>query len=300
MKKNILGIAIIVIIVLLTAPNRHIINTISGNFSGITNKLQLTDTSDKSKNNIISNSSQFYRELRKHLLKRENNFSITYYGSYNSIENDGNELLKQIRNLDYKDTSDDGEFLVEDITRIGFNCTHNSTRCVYTFNVNYSETAEQVKKLNKKIKKVLKKLKIEKYSKYKRTKLIHDYVVNTVSYDQTLSDYTAYGALVDKKHSTVCQGYTQLMYKMLTEAGINAHYISGKATNSTGVTQEHAWNIVKLKGKWYYIDATWDDPISTEPILRYDYFLVGSNTLNKDHQTDLEYDRYNVSFIDFK
>ena len=45
----------------------------------------------------------------------------------------------------------------------------------------------------------------------------------------------------------------------------------------------HAWNKVKVDGSWYNIDLTWDDPVSSRPILSYDYFLVSDAVMKKDH-----------------
>ena len=45
----------------------------------------------------------------------------------------------------------------------------------------------------------------------------------------------------------------------------------------------HAWNIVKIRGNWYHIDATWDDPVWDMPGRSYhDYFLVSFDTMNKN------------------
>ena len=40
----------------------------------------------------------------------------------------------------------------------------------------------------------------------------------------------------------------------------------------------HLWNVVKLDGKWYQLDAMADDP-ECPGLINYDYFLVGTETL---------------------
>lgn len=74
----------------------------------------------------------------------------------------------------------------------------------------------------------------------------------------------------------------------MNEIGVENTIVIGTATNSRNETESHAWNYVKLKENWYAIDVTWDDPIlsgggklSNES--RYQYFLKGSNTINKEH-----------------
>ena len=43
--------------------------------------------------------------------------------------------------------------------------------------------------------------------------------------------------------------------------GIECTLVIGKGTNSSGKSENHAWNYVKLDGNYYAVDATWDDPI---------------------------------------
>lgn len=46
----------------------------------------------------------------------------------------------------------------------------------------------------------------------------------------------------------------------------------------------HAWNMVKVKGKWYHLDTTWNDPIPNRPDeVQEDYLMVSDKTLSKDH-----------------
>jgi len=50
------------------------------------------------------------------------------------------------------------------------------------------------------------------------------------------------------------------------------------------------WNMVFIHNKCYMVDTTWDDPVGPEDRLIYDYFLVDSETLKKDHYW--AYDEY--------
>ena len=120
----------------------------------------------------------------------------------------------------------------------------------------------------------------------------HEYLTSTVSYayedyfNGTIAanhGYDMYGALV--KHSCVCQGYAETMFYLLREAGLSCAVASSENIN-------HAWNIVKIHGKWYHIDATWDDPVWDMPGRSYhDYFLVSFDTMNKNTLTNHTKDR---------
>lgn len=111
----------------------------------------------------------------------------------------------------------------------------------------------------------------------------HEYLTSTVAYayedyfNGTIAanhGYDMYGALV--KHSCVCQGYAETMFYLLREAGLSCAIASSENIN-------HAWNIVKIHGKWYHIDATWDDLVWDMPGRSYhDYFLVSFDTMNKN------------------
>lgn len=109
----------------------------------------------------------------------------------------------------------------------------------------------------------------------------HEYLTSTVAYEDYFNGtiaanhgYDMYGALV--KHSCVCQGYAETMFYLLREAGLSCAIASSENIN-------HAWNIVKIRGNWYHIDATWDDPVWDMPGRSYhDYFLVSFDTMNKN------------------
>ena len=124
---------------------------------------------------------------------------------------------------------------------------------------------------------------------YKDIKMVHDYLIDSVEYDTTLSNtdiYNIYGALVSK--SSVCEGYAKA-YKYLMDAlGIPCVIVIGTGTNSSGQSENHAWNYVQINNIWYGVDTTWDDPVvigggKPTQTARYQYFLKGENTLNKDH-----------------
>lgn len=93
--------------------------------------------------------------------------------------------------------------------------------------------------------------------------LAHDYVTDSNVYYTDSSgshgdgySYNAYGALVNKQ--CVCQGYATAYYALLKELGFNEDNID--FVLSVSGNTRHIWNIVRLDGKWYHVDATWDDP----------------------------------------
>ena len=124
---------------------------------------------------------------------------------------------------------------------------------------------------------------------YDNIKMVHDYLVESIEYDTTISQsniYNVYGALVNGR--AVCEGYARSFKYLMDELGIPCTLVIGTGTNSQGETENHAWNYVQLNGNWYAIDCTWDDPVSSTGYVsqnsKYRYFLKGSNDFSKDHK----------------
>lgn len=62
-------------------------------------------------------------------------------------------------------------------------------------------------------------------------------------------EYTAYSAIV--KNTAVCMGVSLAVCYIFKELGIPCRYVRGKR-NGEG----HAWNMVFIRGGWFYIDVT--------------------------------------------
>ena len=124
---------------------------------------------------------------------------------------------------------------------------------------------------------------------YEDVKMVHDYLVDNISYDSSLSKqniYNIYGALVNRE--CVCEGYARAFKYLLDELNIPCVMVIGTGTNSQGETENHAWNYVQLNGNWYAVDTTWDDPVvigggTASEESRYKYFLVGREVIDQDH-----------------
>ena len=113
-----------------------------------------------------------------------------------------------------------------------------------------------------------------------KVKAIHDYLIYHANYvnngDYSTAENWAYGAggvLLHKEG--VCQSYAFAFYMMAISAGLECRFVSGTADGGG-----HAWNQVKVNGKWYYIDCTWDDPVGGG-YENYKYYL--SESLWADH-----------------
>jgi len=161
--------------------------------------------------------------------------------------------------------------------------------CTLVYGFEYRISKEQHEEFMKKEKEVLKSLKLDGLSEFEKIQKIYDYITANVTYDHNMTKgdltYTAYSALINK--TSVCAGYANLFYKMATDAGLDARYI----TSNT-----HAWNIVRVGDKWYNLDATWD--AGKNPNAYYYFLISDDGFLDSDHSRSDEYktDAYNKKY----
>lgn len=112
---------------------------------------------------------------------------------------------------------------------------------------------------------------------YGKAKWLWDEFLKSVSYGQKKgSEGTVYGAFV--LHKIVCEGYARGYQYLCQRAGIQALYYEGTAPNPQGGSESHAWNVLRIGGKYYLADPTWDDGMSAgSDAVFYKLFLRGSN-----------------------
>jgi|GEM_PF-867790 len=126
-------------------------------------------------------------------------------------------------------------------------------------------------------------------SDLQKEKAIHDYIVLNTKYDydnynnHTLQiwDGNPYGILI--KGTGVCEGYADTTKLLLDMEGIDCIVVTG---NAIGSTEGHAWNIVKIDGKYYQLDTTWEIGNKQTNFVRYEYFNLSDKEMSEDHNWD--------------
>lgn len=117
---------------------------------------------------------------------------------------------------------------------------------------------------------------------YEKELYFHNYVCDATVYSEetfgNLGD-TAYSSLIDGK--AICEGYSRAMQMLLDRAGIYNYLVVGDGVSDDG-TEPHMWNIVKIDGENYHLDATWDDT-GNEDKVGYLYFNVNDDFISNDH-----------------
>ncbi len=229
------------------------------------------------------NEQTFVNETRTAMLDGVKEIELKYVGKVENMEWFTEDAIDMVYNMDDAATSSDYDYLQYKTNRVYAHIKGFGNALTVTYEFEYNETEKETAKVDETIKSLFGKWKIDKLSDYDKIKKIHDFIIKNASYDTYTQQYSAYDNLINK--SSTCQGYMSLAYKMFTEAGIPCRIITG-----TGNGESHGWNIVKLNGKWFNIDCTWDDPLTTsgENIATYDYFLKSDKDF-KDHSRDEEF-----------
>lgn len=150
---------------------------------------------------------------------------------------------------------------------------------------------------------ILSNINMKNLTTYEKIYYIHKYVCDSFDYDPTYENDN--GTLFHNETPTIqksvnsrkfiCGNYAVMMKDLLNRAGVDCLVILG--FSNKGVS--HAWNLVKVDGTWYWVDATWDDYDDTNLFL-----LKGSDTFLKSHELAYVYKNnlsgYNISSTDYK
>lgn len=96
---------------------------------------------------------------------------------------------------------------------------------------------------------------------------------------------------VFKEKKALCSGFTRLLSHLCEQSGIPARYVAGygKDPNDASNIQNHAWNVIRIDGKWAVFDVTWasnelDSVGQTElPPNFENWFMVEPETFQATH-----------------
>ncbi len=151
-------------------------------------------------------------------------------------------------------------------------------------------------------KQIFEKVITEDMTDFEKELALHDWLVAHCKYDESTHDRETpegradntnpYGVLA--KNYGICLGYATTFQLFMDLAEVECITVVGAAFDSR---DDHAWNMVKLDGKWYCVDVTWDDPLWNSDMaakavwdrVHHEYFNITSEEMREsNHQWDYE------------
>ena len=124
-----------------------------------------------------------------------------------------------------------------------------------------------------------------KMSEQEKLLYIHDFICENVYYDKLKKAYSheIIGPL--GQGVGVCEGIAKAVKILCDALGIWCIIALSEANPEQGIKYRHAWNVVRINGKYYHLDATFDNSLGKKlNLIRYDYFCLNDKQLFRDHQ----------------
>ncbi len=128
---------------------------------------------------------------------------------------------------------------------------------------------------------------------YLKIKYLYEYIIKNTEYDLKAENGQNYLSVFENGRS-VCQGYATAMQYMMNKCGLLCTVIRGV----TNTNENHAWNLVRSNGDYYYVDVTWgdmsydltvDEGMSSLPQLpevSYEYLCVTTRDIEATHSIE--------------
>lgn len=113
---------------------------------------------------------------------------------------------------------------------------------------------------------------------------VHDFICQNVRYDKLKKSYSheILGPL--GQGVGVCEGIAKTVKILCDQLGIWCIVVISEANPEKNIKYRHAWNIVKIGGTYYHLDATFDNTLSHMGPMRYDYFNLDDGRVFRDHE----------------
>lgn len=228
-----------------------------------------------SSTSIPSNPAELKNSMKKELEAFKAQINISYEGIISS------EAVREI----IRDIYTDGSYIGGAIKTITPRVNKLGDSSEIILSAQYYNTKKEEAFIDSQVKKIIKDIIKPGMSDFQKVKAVNDYIVNNTSYstETEKTPHSAYAALVENK--AVCQGYALLTYRFLDALDIENYYLIGDSLGSNGWGL-HAWNLVRLDGKYYHLDTTKNDPLVVDGnhILSYRYFLLSDKKIGETHR----------------
>lgn len=227
---------------------------------------------------LLEDERKLYDEFVKNILEFKKSFKISKPSSSKSIWSIIKAIGYDMPQLFYIDLYD---------TKV----SHDSK--YYYFEADYNMTKDQAeivkKAISREIDPILKHLR--GLNQHDKALYIHDRLVRRCVYNKvntaTVNCHNIIGPFLD--YECVCEGYSKA-YKFLSDlCGLKCISVIGPALNrATGENESHAWNLVEIDGKNYFVDVTYDHLIDDRYISRF-FFKLSTKEITQDRSFDPDF-----------
>ena len=122
-------------------------------------------------------------------------------------------------------------------------------------------------------------------SEWEKEKYVHDFICENVHYDKLKKSYSheIIGPL--GQGVGVCEGIAKSVKVLCDALGIWCMIAVCGNNPEKGIKYRHTWNIVRIGGNYYHLDATFDNTLGNDKKeIRYDYFNLDDKSIFRDHE----------------
>lgn len=145
-----------------------------------------------------------------------------------------------------------------------------------------SKIMEHQKAMDARVKKLAKQA--EGMSEAEKERFIHDFICENVHYDKLKKPYS-HEIIGPLGHGVgVCEGIAKSVKILCDTLGIWCMIAISERNPEKNIKYRHAWNIVKIGGKYFHLDATFDNSLGKGERIRHDYFNLSDAQIFRDHE----------------
>lgn len=127
-----------------------------------------------------------------------------------------------------------------------------------------------------------------KFSEWDKEKYVHDFICENIRYDKLKKPYS-HEIIGPLGHGVgVCEGIAKSVKILCDALGVWCVIAICGNNPEKGIKYRHTWNIVRINGQYYHLDATFDNTLGRNEddsvSIRYDYFNLDDKNIFRDHE----------------
>ena len=112
---------------------------------------------------------------------------------------------------------------------------------------------------------------------------VHDFILENVRYDKLKKPYSHEILGPMTQGIGVCEGIAKTVKALCDQLGLWCIVALSEADPARGIKYRHTWNVVRVGGQYYHLDATFDNSLQRGE-KRYDYYNLDDGRLFRDHE----------------